>query len=43
MFARRACGTDEIEAQFKNGVLTITLPKTAEAQKGEKKSAIKKA
>ena len=35
--------TDEIEAQFKNGVLTITLPKTARAQKGEKKSAIKKA
>jgi HSP20 family molecular chaperone IbpA len=32
--------TDEID-QFKNGVLTITLPKTAEAQKGEKK--IKKA
>ena len=27
--------TDEIEAQFKNGVLTITLPKAAEAQRRE--------
>ena len=34
---------DKIEAGFKNGVLTVTLPKTAEAQKSEKKIAIKKA
>ena len=35
--------TDKIDAQFKNGVLTVTLPKTTEAQKSEKKIAIKKA
>jgi HSP20 family protein len=35
--------TDKIDAQFKNGVLTVTLPKTPEAQKSEKKIAIKKA
>jgi HSP20 family protein len=34
---------DKIEANFKNGVLTVTLPKTAEAQNSEKKIAIKKA
>ena len=34
---------DKIEASFKNGVLTVTLPKTADAQKSEKKIAIKKA
>jgi HSP20 family protein len=34
---------DKIDANFKNGVLTVTLPKTAEAQKSEKKIAIKKA
>jgi HSP20 family protein len=34
---------DKIEANFKNGVLTVTLPKTAQAQKSEKKIAIKKA
>jgi HSP20 family protein len=33
---------DKIEANFKNGVLTVTLPKTAETQKSEKKIAIKK-
>jgi HSP20 family protein len=33
----------KIEAVFKNGVLTLTLPKTAEAQKPEKKVAIKAA
>lgn len=33
---------DKIDASFKNGVLTVTLPKTAEAQKSEKKIAIKK-
>src|SRR6516165_8299203 len=34
---------DKIEANFKNGVLTVTLPKTEQAQKSEKKNAIKKA
>jgi HSP20 family protein len=34
---------EKIEANFKNGVLTVTLPKTPEAQKSEKKIAIKKA
>jgi HSP20 family protein len=33
--------TDKVEANFKNGVLTVTLPKTAEAQKAEKKIAVK--
>jgi HSP20 family protein len=32
---------DKIEASFKKGVLTVTLPKTAEAQKAEKKIAVK--
>lgn len=32
---------DKIEASFKNGVLTVTLPKTAQAQKAEKKIAVK--
>jgi HSP20 family protein len=34
---------DKIEAHFKNGVLTVTLPKTPQAQKSEKKIDIKKA
>jgi len=34
---------DKIKASFKNGVLTVTLPKTDEAQKSEKKIAINKA
>ncbi len=34
---------DNIEANFKKGVLTVKLPKTAEAQKAEKKIAIKAA
>ena len=34
---------DKIEAAFKNGVLTVTLPKSAQAAKNEKKIAIKKA
>ncbi len=34
---------DKIEANFKNGVLTVRLPKTPQAQKSEKKIAIKKA
>ena len=33
---------DRIEANFKNGVLTVTLPKTPKAVKSEKKIAIKK-
>jgi HSP20 family protein len=33
--------TDKIEANFKNGVLKITLPKTVGAQDNEKKIAIK--
>lgn len=32
---------DKIEASFSNGVLTIVLPKTAEAKKAEKTIAIK--
>ena len=35
--------TDKIEATFKKGVLTVTLPKSAEAQKAEKKIAVKAA
>jgi HSP20 family protein len=34
--------TDKIDASFKNGVLTVVLPKSAEARKNEKKIAIKK-
>lgn len=34
---------DKIEAAFKKGVLTITLPKTAQAQQAEKKITIKAA
>ena len=34
---------DKIEATFKNGVLKVTLPKTAEAQKPAKKIEIKAA
>jgi len=33
--------TSKIEANFKKGVLTVTLPKTAEAQSTEKKIAVK--
>ena len=36
-----AVDTDKIEASFKNGVLTVTLPKTAEAQKPIKKIEVK--
>ncbi len=32
---------DKVEAKFKNGVLSITLPKTAEAQKSTRKIQIK--
>jgi HSP20 family protein len=35
--------TDKIDASFKKGVLTITLPKSAEAQKSEKKITVKAA
>jgi len=34
---------DKIEASFKNGVLTVTLPKTVQAQKPEKKISVKAA
>jgi HSP20 family protein len=34
---------DKIEASFKNGVLKVTVPKSAEAQRAEKKIAIKAA
>lgn len=34
---------EKIEASFKKGVLTVTLPKTAEAQRAEKKIAVKAA
>jgi len=34
---------DKIDASFKNGVLTVTLPKKAEAVKPEKKIAVKAA
>ncbi len=33
---------DKIEATFKNGVLSVTLPKTADAQKRQKKIEVKK-
>jgi HSP20 family protein len=33
----------KIEASFKKGILTVTLPKTAEAQKAEKKIEVKAA
>jgi HSP20 family protein len=32
---------DKIEANFKNGILTVTLPKTAEARKQEKTIAVR--
>ena len=35
--------SSKIEANFKNGVLIVTLPKSAQAQKTEKKIEIKKA
>lgn len=35
--------TNRIDAQMANGVLTVTLPKTAEAKKSEKKIKVKKA
>jgi len=35
--------TDKIEAAFKNGVLKVTMPKSAEAQKSAKKITVKAA
>jgi len=35
--------TDKIEARFDKGVLTVTLPKTPEARKVEKKIEVKPA
>jgi HSP20 family protein len=37
-----AVDDSKIEAKFKNGLLTVTLPKTAEAQKKSKKIEVKK-
>ena len=34
---------DKIEATFKNGVLIVTMPKSAEAQKSAKKITVKAA
>jgi len=39
----KSVDADKIVANFKNGVLTVTLPKSPEAAKKEKKIAIKKA
>jgi HSP20 family protein len=36
----RIVDTDKIEARFDNGVLTVTIPKSAEALKSEKKIAV---
>lgn len=33
--------TDKIEASFKNGVLMVVLPKTAEARKQDKRIAVR--
>ena len=35
--------SEKIEASFKKGVLSVTLPKSAEAQQAEKKIAVKAA
>ncbi len=35
--------SDKIEANFKKGILSVSLPKNAEAQKAEKKIAVKAA
>jgi len=32
---------DQVDASFKKGVLTVTLPKTEEAQKAKKKITVK--
>ncbi|TIU43315.1 MAG: Hsp20 family protein, partial [Mesorhizobium sp.] len=34
---------DKIDASFTKGILTVKLPKTAEAQKAEKKITVKAA
>ena len=38
-----AVDADRIEASFKNGVLTVTFPKTPQARKNEKKILVKQA
>jgi HSP20 family protein len=35
--------TDKVEATFNKGILTVTVPKTAEAKKAEKKITVKAA
>lgn len=42
-FSREDFTSDKIEASFKKGVLTLTLPKKAEAQKPAKKIEVKAA
>ena len=43
-FSIPACvDADRIEASFKNGVLTVTFPKTPQARKNEKKILVKQA
>jgi HSP20 family molecular chaperone IbpA len=39
----RAVDVDKIDAHFKNGVLTVILPKKAAAVKAEKKITVKAA
>jgi len=43
MLTRFEIDADSISAEFKNGVLTVTLPKPAEAAKKTKKIKIKQA
>jgi HSP20 family protein len=40
-FERRDVEEDKVSASFRNGVLTVTLPKTAQAQRQVKRIAIK--
>lgn len=43
LYVPEGVDADKIEAAFNKGVLTVTLPKTAEAQKAEKKIEVKAA
>jgi HSP20 family protein len=40
-FEREGIDTDKITASFKKGVLAVTLPKTAEARRAERKITVK--